>query len=61
MSMSLFHNILCDCHNPDVINSLLNAFRLKKKAMSIFHVEDGRVFWPNKGPGGLQHHKFYCF
>jgi hypothetical protein len=27
----LFYNILSDCHNFDVINSLLNAFRLKKK------------------------------
>ena len=26
----LFHNILSDCHYSDVINSLLNAFRLKK-------------------------------
>jgi hypothetical protein len=26
----LFHNILSDCHNSDVINSLLNAFRLKR-------------------------------
>ena len=25
-----FHNILSDCHYSDVINSLLNAFRLKK-------------------------------
>ena len=28
--------------------------------MSIFHVEDG-VFWPTKGTGGLQHHKFLIF
>ena len=26
----LFYNILSDCHYSDVINSLLNAFRLKK-------------------------------
>ena len=26
----IFHNILSDCHYSDVINILLNAFRLKK-------------------------------
>ena len=29
--MLLFYNILSDCHYSEVINSLLNAFRLKKK------------------------------
>jgi hypothetical protein len=30
MTSALFHNILSDYHHSDVINSLLNAFRLKK-------------------------------
>ena len=28
----LFDNILSDCHYSDLINSLLNAFRLKKRS-----------------------------
>ena len=32
----LFHNILSDCHYSDVINSLLNAFRLKKNSFISF-------------------------
>ena len=31
-----FYNILSDCHYFDVINSLLNAFRLKKKIWQRF-------------------------
>ena len=30
-SFLVFHNIRSDCHYSDVINILLNAFRLKKK------------------------------
>ena len=29
-------------------------------ALSIVHVDDG-FFWPTKGTGGLQHHKFLIF
>ena len=31
----IFHNILSDCHNFDMINSLLNAFSLKKIKVSL--------------------------
>ena len=33
----LFYNILSDCHYSDVMNSLLNAFRLKKDIHPLFH------------------------
>ena len=36
-SFLVFHNIRSDCHYSDVINILLNAFRLKKKVASKKH------------------------
>ena len=41
----LFYNILSDCHYSDVINSLLNAFRLRKiinfSCQKFFRAGDG--------------------
>ena len=52
----IFYDILSDCHYSDVINSLLNAFRLKKVCNRYFldiseiamYIMLIRIGWPEK-------------
>ena len=45
-----FYNILSDCHYSDVINSLLNAFRLKKNHYSLHFFLGTLIVWLSRVP-----------
>ena len=56
----LFYNILSDCHYSDVMNSLLNAFRLKKIYILYFILFSGQIRW-QVGSGNLCFEKWNRF
>ena len=47
LKIILFYNILSNCHNSNVINSLLNAFRLKKVLLEVFMLHTSSSLHPS--------------
>ena len=58
--LSLFYNILSAGHYSDVMNSLLNAFRLKKIYILYFILFSGQIRW-QVGSGNLCFEKWNRF